>query len=159
MMSHKKATRPLWEKGSSTMVGQLPWLVTLGRFNLHAHVATMSRFRAAPRQGHMERLRRIYAYAIRTKDYAVRFRTDQLTSPSYQNKILIGLTLYMGMSMKSFPDDMPEPLGKTVVIIATMDANLNHCLATSKSLTGWLHFVNKTPVYWYSMLEAPKSLF
>ena len=59
-----------------TIVGQLLWLVTLGRFDLHAHVATMSRFRAAPRQGHMDRLKRIYAYAIRTKDYPVRFRTD-----------------------------------------------------------------------------------
>ena len=25
-----------------TMVGQLQWLVTLGRFDVHAHVATMS---------------------------------------------------------------------------------------------------------------------
>ena len=31
-----------------TMVGQLQWLVTLGRFDIHAQVATMSRFRAAP---------------------------------------------------------------------------------------------------------------
>ena len=30
-----------------TMVGQLQWLVTLGRFDIHAQVATMSRFRAA----------------------------------------------------------------------------------------------------------------
>ena len=59
------------------MVGQLQWLVTLGRFDLHAHIAAMSRFRAAPRQGHMNRLKRIYAYAIRNKDYAVRFITDQ----------------------------------------------------------------------------------
>ena len=29
-----------------TMVGQLQWLVTLGRFDIHAQVATMSRFRA-----------------------------------------------------------------------------------------------------------------
>ena len=36
-----------------TMVGQLQWLVTLGRFDIHAQVATMSRSRAAPRQGHM----------------------------------------------------------------------------------------------------------
>ena len=50
-----------------TMVGQLQWLVTLGRFDIHAQVATMSRFRAAPRQGHMDRLKRIYSYAIRTK--------------------------------------------------------------------------------------------
>ena len=60
-----------------TMVGQLQWLVTLGRFDIHSQVATMSRFRAAPRQGHMDSLKRIYSYAIRTKDYAIRFRTDQ----------------------------------------------------------------------------------
>ena len=60
-----------------TMVGQLQWLVTLGRFDIHAQVATMSRFRAAPRQGHMDRLKRIYSYAIRTKDYAIRFRTEK----------------------------------------------------------------------------------
>ena len=33
-----------------TIVGQLQWLVTLGRFDLHAQVITMSRFRADPRQ-------------------------------------------------------------------------------------------------------------
>ena len=44
-----------------TMVGQLQWLVTFGRFDIHAQVATMSRFRAAPRQGHMDRLKRIYS--------------------------------------------------------------------------------------------------
>ena len=49
---------------------------------------------------------------------------------------------------------MPEPLGETVVTTTTMDANLNHCLATGKSLTGCLQFVNKTPVDWYSKKQA-----
>ena len=48
------------------------------------------------------------------------------------------------------PDDMPEPLGKAVTPTTTMDANLNHCLATGKSWTEGLYFVNKTPVDWYS---------
>ena len=39
-----------------TMIGQLQWLVTQGRFDIHAHVTTMSRFRSAPRKGHLERL-------------------------------------------------------------------------------------------------------
>ena len=60
-----------------TRVDQLQWLVTLWKFDHHARVATMLRFRAAPRQGHLDRLKRVYAYAIRTKDYAVKFRTDQ----------------------------------------------------------------------------------
>ena len=49
---------------------------------------------------------------------------------------------------------MPEPLHKAVVTTTTMDANLNHCLATGKSLTGCLHFVNKSPVDWYSKKQA-----
>ena len=49
---------------------------------------------------------------------------------------------------------MPEPLGKAVNTTTTMDANMNHCLAMGKSLTGCLHFVNKTPVDWYSKKQA-----
>ena len=47
---------------------------------------------------------------------------------------------------ESLPDGMPDPLGEAVTTTTTMDANLNHCLATGQSLTGCLHFVNKTPV-------------
>ena len=43
------------------------------------------------------------------------------------------------------PQDIPDPLGKTVTSMTTVDANLNHCLATGRSLTGCLHFVNHTP--------------
>ena len=49
---------------------------------------------------------------------------------------------------------MPEPFGKAVVTTTSMDANLNHCLATGKSVTGCLHFVNKTPVDWFSKKQA-----
>ena len=67
--------REIWQQNTSPLWANF-WLVTLGRFDLHVHVAAMSRFRAAPRQGHMDRLKRTNAYAIRTKDYAVKFRTD-----------------------------------------------------------------------------------
>ena len=48
---------------------------------------------------------------------------------------------------------MPEPLGEAVTT-TTMDANLNHCLATGKSFTGYLHFVNKRAGDWYSKKQA-----
>ena len=137
-----------------TMVGQLQWLVTLGRFDIHAQVATMSRFRAAPRQGHMDRLKRIYSYAIRTKDYAIRFRTEQPDYSFLPDQDFDWTYSVYGDVHEILPDDMPEPLGESVTTTTTMDANLNHCLATGKSLTGWLHFVNKTPVDWYSKKQA-----
>ena len=137
-----------------TMVGKLQWLVTLGRFDLHAHVTAMSRFRTAPRKGHMDRLKRIYAYAIRTKDYAVRFRTDQ---PDYSFLLEqdFGWTYSVyGDVHEILHDDMPEPLGEAVLTTTTMDANLNHYLATHKSLTECLHFVNRTAVDLYSKEHA-----
>ena len=137
-----------------TMVGQLQWLVTLGCFDIHDQVATMSRFRAAPRQGHMERLKRIYSYAIWTKDYAITFRTDQpdysfLPDPDFDWTYCV-----YGNVQESLPNDMPDPLSEAMTTATSMDANLNHCLATGKSLTGCLHFVNKTPVDWYSKKQA-----
>ena len=136
------------------MVGQLQWLATLGRFDLHAQVATMSRFRAPPRQGQMDRLKRIYANAIRTKDYAVRFITDQPDYSFLPEQDFDWTYSVYDYVHEIIPDDMPEPLGEAVVTTASMDANLNHCLASGKSLTGCLHFVNKTPVDWYSKIQA-----
>ena len=49
---------------------------------------------------------------------------------------------------------MKEPLGEAVVTTTTMDANLDHYLASGQSLGGWLHFVNRTPVDWYSRKQA-----
>ena len=137
-----------------TMVGQLKWLVTLGRVDIHAQVATMSRFRAAPRQGHMDRLKRIYSYDIRTKDYAIRFRTEQLDYSFLPDQDFDWTYSVYGDVHEILPDDMPESLGKEVTTTTTMDANLNHCLATGKSLTGCLHFVNKIPFDWYSKKQA-----
>ena len=126
----------------------------LGRFHIHAQVATMSRFRAAPRQGHMDILKRIYSYAIRTKDYAIRFRTEQPDYSFLPNHDFDWTYSVYGNVQEIVLDDMPEPLGEAVITTTTMDANLNHFLATGQSLTGCLHFVNKTPFNWYSKKQA-----
>ena len=134
-----------------TMVGQLQWLVTFWRLDIHAQVATMSRFRTAPRQGHMDRLERIYSYAIRTKDYAIRFRTDQPDYSFLSDQDFDWTYSVYDNVQEILPDDMPESLGEAVTTTTTMDANVNHCL---ESLTGCLHFVNKTPVDWYSKKQV-----
>ena len=77
------------------------------------------------------------------------FELINLTIHFYLIKVLIGHTLY-GNVQEILPDDMPDPLGEAVTTTTTMDANLNHCLANGKSLTGCLHFVNKTHLDWYS---------
>ena len=137
-----------------TMIGQLQWLVTLGRLDIHAQVTTMSRFRSAPRKGHLERLQRIYGYVLKTKHYSTRYRTED---PDYtylpDMKYDWSYPVY-GNTQEIIPHDCPKPLGNSVTTTTTLDANLLHCMATGASLTACLHFCNHTPTDWYSKKQA-----
>ena len=85
-----------------TMVGQLQWLVILGRFDIDAQVATMSRFRDAPRQGHTDRLKRITPTPLGPRIMLLGLGLNNLTIPSFLINVLTGHTLYMVMSTNSF---------------------------------------------------------
>ena len=93
-----------------TMVGQLQWLVTLGRFDIHAQVTTMSRFRSAPRKEHLERLQKIYGYVLKTKHYQPGTEPRKLTIVISPTRNMTGLTLFMAMFKKSFPTTVPSLL-------------------------------------------------
>jgi hypothetical protein len=47
-------------KQYQSLIGALQWLVTLGRFDILVSVTTMSGYRIAPREGHLERLKRVF---------------------------------------------------------------------------------------------------
>ena len=116
-----------------TMVGQLQWLVTLGRFDIHAQVATMSRFKAAPRQGHIGRLKRIYSYAISTKDYAIRFRTDQRDYSFLPDQDFDWTYSVYGNVQEILPDDMSDPLGRAVITTTVRKLDLAMCVSPSSN--------------------------
>ena len=59
-----------------------------------------------------------------------------------------------GHVQEIIPNDIADPLGKPVTTTTTVDANLNHCLATGRSLMGCLLFVNHTPIDSYSKRQA-----
>ena len=105
-----------------TMVSQLQWVITLGRFDIQSQVVFISRFRAALRKGHLERLTRIYAYVIRTKAYAIRLRVHQ---PDYsylpEQNFYWMHTVYHDVK-EIIPEDICKPLGKTVTTTTTVDA-------------------------------------
>ena len=63
-----------------SMIGQ--WAITLGRYNILTQVMSMSRFRLAPKVGHLERMKRFYGYVAKTKHFAIRYRTKE---PDYSH--------------------------------------------------------------------------
>jgi hypothetical protein len=65
-----------------SMIGSLQWIVTMGRFDVHTAVMTMSGFRIAPRIGHLERLWRIYGYTSKMRFVSIRVRAEE---PDYSD--------------------------------------------------------------------------
>ena len=91
---------------------------------------------------------------MRSKDYATRFRTTEPVYSYQPDQNLIGLILFYCHVQEIIPNDIPDPLGKPVTTTTTVDANLNHCLATGGSVSGCLHFVNHTSIDSYSKRQA-----
>ena len=142
-LQHDGRPRPHW---------LLHWAVTLGRYDILAHFMSMSRFRLAPKVGHIVRMKRIYGYPSRTKHHALRFRTDE---PNYIHlpDLEYDWTRIYG-NVEEIPKDDPEHLGNSVTTTTFLDANLLHDLITGISVTAVLHFFNLMPGDWYSKRQA-----
>ena len=93
-----------------TMIGQLQWLVTLGRFDIHAQVTTMSRFRSAPRKVYVERQQRISGYVLKTKHYSTRCRTEKPGYSYLPNMKYDWSYAVYGMFKRSSPSTVPSLL-------------------------------------------------
>ena len=119
-------------KQFQTLIGQLQWLISLGRFDIAVHVMSLSRFRAQPRKGHLDRAKRIVGYLLFLPDGAIRFRTGEPDFSSLKDQEYDWTrTVYSG-ACEQIPHDIPKPLGKHVQTTHYVDANLHHDLATGK---------------------------
>ena len=112
------------------MIGASQWLITLGRFDIATAVATLSRFRVAPRQGYLDRLKCIYGYIRSQPNGTICIRTEE---PDYSQLVDVEydwMYSVYGDVCELLPEDAPTPLGKPIVITTYVDANLYHCLLT-----------------------------
>ena len=137
-----------------SLIGALQWVIQIGRFDVATAVMTMSRFRAAPRQGHMDRVKRIHGYISKMRHGVIRMRTEE---PDYSDipakQYDWEYTCYHG-AKEVLPENAPRPLGKRVVLTAYVDANLYHDLISGRSVTGIIHLANKTVIDFYSKLQS-----
>ena len=137
-----------------SLVGSMQWAVSIGRLDITTAVMTLSGFRVAPRQGHLERAKRVYGYLSRMKHGIIRMRTGEPDYSALPDQQFDWEYSVYGDVKELLPKDAPEPLGKFVTLTHYVDANLYHDMLTGRSVTGILHFLNKTPIDWYSKKQA-----
>jgi hypothetical protein len=137
-----------------SMIGALQWSVSIGRLDITTAVMTMSSFRAMPRRGHMDRVKRIYGYLYKMKDAVVRIRTAEPDYSALPDQHFDWAKTVYGDISEMIPEDIPPPLGNYVTLTHYFDANLYHDILTGRSVTGILHLFNKTPIDWFSKKQA-----
>ena len=137
-----------------SLIGALQWIVSLGRFDIAVHVMSLSSFRAMPRKGHLERVKRVYGYICKLKGATIRYRTDMpdLCDMDFVDQDWTH-TVYSG-AKEEYPGNLPAARGDPVRQISYVDANLYHDMLSGKSVTAVLHYLNMTPIDWYSKKQA-----
>jgi len=137
-----------------SLIGSLQWAIQIGQFDVATAIMTLLRFRACPRQGHLDRVKRVIGYLSKFKHGVICIRTDK---PDYSNipkkEFDWFYTCYAG-AREAIPEDYPTPRGNSVVTTTYVDANLFHDMISGRSVTGVLHLLNMTPVDWYSKLQT-----
>ena len=141
-------------KKYQSLIGNLQWVVQIGRFDITTAVMTMASFRANPRQGHLDRLKRIYGYLYKMRNGVIRIRTEEPDYSGLPQKLYDWEHSVYAGAEELMPHDAPPPLGKPVVMTTFVDANLYHDLVNGRSVTGVMHFFNKTIIDWFSKKQA-----
>ena len=136
-----------------SIIGACQWMITLCRSDIAQAIMSLNRFRQSPHIGHVERLIHIIGYIHHFPHAAIRFRTG---IPDHET--LFGdtpvthewmHTIY-GNVTENIPPDMPTPKGRLIRLTTFVDANLMHDLVTGHSSSGILHFLNQTPIDWFT---------
>ena len=138
------------------LIGVLRWIVELGRIDINFEVAALSSYLVNPRVGHLQQALHIFKYLDTHKENFIAFDPTPVQLEEPVNKLESPEVLAEKMkefypdSEESIPPNAPEPLGKPLQINCFVDADHAGNLATRRSHTGILIFLNMAPTSWYS---------
>ncbi len=140
-----------------SLIGALQWTISLCRFDIANAVMTLSRYRAAPQRGHLDRAKRVVGYLKKYPHACIRFRTgipDHESMYGEQPPTYDWMYSVYGNPKEEIPSNAPIPKGKSVRTTTFKDANLMHDFTTGRSATGTLHLLNQTPIGWFAKRQG-----
>mmetsp|Transcript_6502 Transcript_6502/g.18301 ORF Transcript_6502/g.18301 Transcript_6502/m.18301 type:complete len:636 (-) Transcript_6502:85-1992(-) len=148
------------------LIGISQWLITCGRMDIAFAVSSLSRFSAAPRKGHMDRLIKLFGYLQRYPSRRLKIDPSEHRPPidpetNKQVPLDVPSTVKDVDWKQQYPDakeeimvGMPEPLGAPLSTAVYFDSNFAHDETTRRSITGVVSFLGNTPVSWISKRQG-----
>lgn len=135
-----------------SLIGILRWIVELGRIDISYEASIMASHTALPRAGHLRKVFHIFGYL---KHHANARLVFDPTYPviNYNDFPQNDWEQFYGQLDEELPHDMVEPLGREMIITVFVDADLAGEKVRKRSRTGFLVYLNRAPIYWYSKTQ------
>eukprot|EP00980_Cylindrotheca_fusiformis_P017704 scaffold5560_cov98-Cylindrotheca_fusiformis.AAC.1 len=133
------------------MIGILRWATELGRVDILHEVSILSQFQAGPREGHVDQALRIFGFLKKHPKLTIWMDPElpKIDYSVFQTNPEDMREMYRD-AKEEIPFDMPVPRGNPVTITAYVDASHGVNKVTRRSHTGFIIFVNRAPIQWYS---------
>ena len=134
------------------IMGILRWMVELGRVDIHTELSMLSSYQASPRVGHLEQALHIVAYIEKKPKLTLYFDPSlpQIDESMFTGDDADVFLDHYRDAKEQMPERMPQPRGRPVTMTAFVDASHAANKVTRRSHTGFIIFVNRAPIIWYS---------
>jgi hypothetical protein len=133
------------------LIGVLRWATEIGRVDILLEVLLLSQCQAIPREGHLEQLLHIFAYLRKHPKLTVYLSPElpNMDYNSFQTRKEDFTERYRDAD-EAMPHRMPVPRGRCLIMTAFVDASHAVNKKTHRSHTGFVVFLKRAPVVWYS---------
>ena len=139
------------------VLGMLQWLMSIGRPDLSQVVASLNRFGAAPRAGHLKLALWAFGFIKQTPNKVIAIDSRPLPinrpTPDFDKLIPDFLQDYPD-AKEEIASHFPRAFGPVLDTSILVDSDHAHDKATRKSITGLLAYVGSTPVLWLSKRQG-----
>jgi len=124
------------------------WAVTLGRSDIQHATMCMSRFRAEPRQGHLQAVAETFGHLDNHRSASIEFRTGipDCTEIEKEQPVEHDWSCVCGEVKEMTDPNFPNAKGKPVRASFFVDANLGHDKMTGRNCFGIISMLNLTPI-------------
>ncbi len=140
-----------------SMMGMLQWTVSIGRLDICYAVSSLSRFCTNPREGHLERVYRIFGYLRKYPNKAIGIverdpivnkdlLQDHTTNYDFEDQY--------AYAHEEIDDRFPEPKGPELPVSIFFDSDHAHDKKTGRSISGVITMVGCTPISWKSRRQG-----
>ena len=134
------------------IIVMLRWAIEIGRVDINFEVSLLSSYQAVPRKGHLEQLLHILAFIKKRPKLTLYFDpSDAIIDKSMFNQGANNQLLdHYRDAEEQTPMNMPKPGGMQVQVTAFVDASHAQDKVNRRSHTGYIIFINRDPILWYS---------